>query len=187
MTDGLQQAIVGVPLSGHAPFYQRVVYIARGQSFIGGRRPLMHSRTMARDVKFGARLKAAMIAAGFKSARKFATEGLGWSEDNGPQRLNNYLKGRVPDYETLRQLAQVLKLAPSSLLSEGVDDGLRDILLQLLVLEGIPDDKADTLASAALEARRLLETFPDDDPLPTRAKFAARAAWHQRRSPAHGK
>jgi transcriptional regulator with XRE-family HTH domain len=144
---------------------------------------------MAFDPVFGERLRAAIVAAGYKSMRKFTLERLHWDAGSGPQRLQNYLNGRIPDVETIGQLADATGSSVAFLLglpASGADDPeLRDILVHLLALADIPADTADTIASAALEGRRLLRAFPEEEPLATRAKFAARAAWHQRRSQAH--
>lgn len=164
--------------------YQHPVDTARGQSFIPAIYALRHIGRMATqplDTAFGERLKAAIRRAGFKSDRRFALDGLKWDASNGPQRLSNYIKGRIPDAPTLRQIAAALSIPPSELLSGDDGAGLRDILLHLLELEGIDRDRSDTIASVFLEAKRLLETFPDEAELPTRARFAAHAAWQQQR------
>ena len=186
-SDGLDKAIVGVTTGGHAPEYQRSVYIARGQTFIGIAATLMHKLAVAHDTQFGERLRGLIANAGFKNARRFAIDGMGWGDQSGPQRLNQYLKGRIPDAETLVQMATRLGVGIDELLGlDGVnavaEAGMRDILTHLLQLEGIPPDRADTIANVSLEAQRLLKAFPEDEPLPTRAKYAARAAWLQRPS-----
>lgn len=144
----------------------------------------MHTAPMS----FGKRLRAAIKASRFKSNRRFAIEGLGWPPDNGAQRLQNYLDGREPDFETVKSMARALDISPSDLISEGVEDGLRDILLQLLSLGGIDPDKADTIANATLEAKRLLESESgqEDSPLGTRARLAARLAWRAQQRPETG-
>jgi transcriptional regulator with XRE-family HTH domain len=173
----------------HAPFYQRSVYISRGQTFIGANTLLMHKHAVANDPAFGARLKALIPLAGYKNARRFAIDGMGWPDSAGPQRLNGYLKGRVPEAETLIQLAEALGVTVTELLgldasSSAADESLQGILRHLLELEGIPHDKADTIASALIAARQLFQAFPDEEPLPVRTKYAARAAWIQRQQPA---
>lgn len=174
--DGVDQGAVGMLFLEHAPSYQRSVDIASVFSLIAPYGLLMHNPGMS----FGERLRRAIKAAGYKSARQFALDGLGWDAASGPQRLQNYItKDRVPDRETLKLIAGKLGTTPAALLNEAIDAGLRDILLTLLELEGIPRDKADTLADAVLEAKRLLEVFPDDAPLQTRATHAAHAAWRQ--------
>ena len=189
--DGGHQRVVGVPLSGHTPVYQRAVYISSGETLIGRAERLMQKLRMANNPEFGARLRSAIDAAGYKNPRRFAIEGLGLPEASGPQRVQNYLKGRIPDLETVVQIAEAAKTTVSDLLgiadvSETDGAGLQGILRQLMQLEGIPPDRADTIASAAIAAQRLLQAFPDEEPLPTRAKFAAHAVWHQQRSPEPG-
>lgn len=186
--DGAKNAILGMEMLGHAPFYQRSVYISRGQSFIGVATALLHKRAVANDPSFGARLKALIPLAGYKNPRRFAIDGMGWPESAGPQRLNQYLKGRVPDAETLVQMADALSVSVTDLLgldqtSSSADESLQGILRHLLELEGILPDKADTIASALIAARRLFQAFPDEEPLPVRTKYAARAAWLQRQQP----
>lgn len=191
-TDTLNDVIIGMEFRGHAPLYQRRVYTSRGQSFIGVAAALLHKRAVANDPAFGARLKALIPAAGFKNPRRFAIDGMEWPESAGPQRLNQYLKGRVPDAETLIQMASVLGVSVTELLgldqaSSAADESLQGILQHLLELEGIQSDKADTIASALIAARRLFQAFPDEEPLPVRTKYAARAAWIQRQPPALGR
>lgn len=171
--DLVNEFAVRVPVCEHAPLYQRCVDIASALSFIAGERLLPDNRRMS----FGTRLKAAIRQAGYKSARRFAIDGLGWDEQGGPQRLQNYINGRIPDRETLKLIASKVNTSPSELLNEGVDAGLRDILLTLLQLEGIPAEKADTLASAVVEAKRLLEAAPAEADLGTRARLAAQLVW----------
>lgn len=189
--DFLEQHGVGVKLGGHAQEYQRCVYIARGQTFIGIAAALMQKLRVAHDPEFGARLRRFIEQAGFRSARQFAIKGMGWPEDSGAQRLNQYLKGRIPEVETLLAMADALKAPVADLLglngaNSSVDEGLKGILQHLLALEGIAPDKADTIANALLGAQRLLRAFPDEEPLPTRTKFAAQAAWLQHQHPMPG-
>jgi transcriptional regulator with XRE-family HTH domain len=191
-TDGLDKCVVAMKSGWHSPEYQHSVYIASGQTFIGVAAALMHKLSVANDPEFGARLRAMITLAGFKNPRRFAIDGMGWPTEGGPQRLNAYLKGRIPDVETLVGIAEALNSTVGSLLgldqvSSASDEGMRGILRHLLSLEGIEPDKADTIASASLAAQRLLRAFPDDEPLPTRAKYAARAAWLQQQSPAPDK
>lgn len=128
---------------------------------------------------FGRRLKAAIKEAGYRSARRFAIDALGWDENSGPQRLNNYInKDRIPDEDTLRLMLSKLKVSRDELLNEGADRALRDILLQLCELEDIPRDRADRIATVFLEAKRLLGTYPQDGSPETRARLAAHSAWH---------
>lgn len=190
-SDVLNDAIVGMEFSGHSPLYQRSVYTSRGQSFIGVAATLLHKRGVANDPEFGARLKALIPLAGYKNQRRFAIDGMGWPDTAGPQRLNLYIKGRVPDAETLIQMAAALNVSVTELLgldqsSSSADASLQGILQHLLALEGIPSDKADTIASALIAARQLFQAFPDEEPLPVRTMYAARAAWIQRRQPAPG-
>lgn len=125
------------------------------------------------SMTFGERLLAAIQASEFKNPNRLAVA-LEWS----PQRLNNYIKkSRVPDRASLRALAAKLKTTPEALLSEDDETALRDILLRLFELEGIPEERADTIASAFLVAKRLLSTFPDEGELQTRARLAAHSAW----------
>lgn len=182
--DVAEQGVVGMEFGSHAPQYQRSVYISRGQTFIGLAAALMHKLAVAHDAEFGERLKHLIPLAGFKNPRRFAIEGMGWPDQAGPQRLGNYLKGRIPDVETLVQMATALRVSVADLLglhnpSSAADEGMKGILRQLLELEGIAPEKADTIASTSVAARRLLEAFPDEEPLTTRAKYAARAAWLQ--------
>lgn len=184
-TYGGEDAVFGVKYIGHDPLYQRCVYTSRGQTFIGRAAALMHKLRVANDPEFGKRLRALIPLAGFKSARRFAIDGMGWPEEGGPQRLNSYLKGRVPDVETLAQMASALRVSLPDLLgmhdaNAAPDEGWKGILIHLLELEGIPSDKADTIASVSIAAQRLLRALPEDDPLATRARYAARAAWIQR-------
>lgn len=183
--DGVDQGVMGRGFGEHASKYQRSVYIARGQTFIGRAAVLMHKLSVAHDPEFGARLRTLIPLAGYKNPRRFAIDGMGWDADGGPQKLNNYMKGRIPDVETLVQMAAALKVSVTDLLgvsgtSAIPDEGLKGILRHLLELEGISPDKADTIANVSLAAQRLLQVFPDEEPLLTRVKFAARAAWHQR-------
>jgi len=182
--DRLDQRVVNVEAFGHSSFYQRTVYTSSPQSFICSGSLLMQKLGMAEDTKFGERLRELIPLAGYKNPRRFAIDGMGWLPDSGPQRLNQYLKGRIPDLETAVEMADKLNVSIAGLLgvddlSSGDDATLRDILRHLLSLEGIPPEKADTIASASLAAQRLLQLLPDDDPLPTRAKYAARVAWTQ--------
>lgn len=145
----------------------------------------MHKRDVANDPEFGARLRTLISLAGFKSLRRFAIDGMGWPEDGGAQKLNNYVKGRIPDVETLLKMADALKVSVVDLLgmqdaNSAPDEGWKDILQHLLELEGIPSDKADTIASVSLAAQRLFRAFPEEEPVETRARYAARAAWSQR-------
>jgi hypothetical protein len=155
--------------------------------FIGRFAALMHKLSVANDPRFGERLRQLIPLAGFKNPRRFAIEGMGWPEEGGPQRLNNHLKGRIPDVETLVQMAGVLRVSLADLLgigaSFGPDEGLHGILRHLLELEGIAPDKADTIASVSLAAQQLYQAFPDEEPVPTRARYAAHAAWLQQRNP----
>lgn len=133
------------------------------------------------NMTFGERLKAAIKSSEFKNPNRFAVA-LGWS----PQRVNNYIKkDRVPDKLTLQVLATKLKTTPDALVSEDDDSGLRYILLHLLGLEGIPEDRADTIASAFLAAKRLLATFPEEGEPQTRARLAAHSAWQLQPPPTH--
>lgn len=175
--DLVDKLAMGMPISEHAPLYQRCVDTTSPLSFIARTSLLPDGCRMS----FGCRLKAAIKGAGYKNPRRFAIDGLGWDEQGGPQRLQNYINGRVPDRETLKLIAAKLGTSPGELLNESVDAGLRDILLTLLELEGIPVEKADTLASAVLAAKRLLEAAPNDGPLATRAKIAAHAVWQTQR------
>lgn len=183
--EGLDDRVVCMEFGSHAALYQQPVYISRGQSFIGRFAAMMHKRGVANDPEFGARLRKLIPLAGYKNPRRFAIDGMGWPEDGGPQKLNNYLKGRIPDVETLLQIADTLRVSVSDLLglhdiNAAPDEGWRDILQHLLELEGIPADKADTIASVSLAAQRLFRAFPEEEPLSTRARYAARAAWIQR-------
>lgn len=182
---------VGVELDCHNPEYQRCVYISRGQTFIGIAAAVMHKLRVAHDPEFGKRLRHYIEQAGYRSARQFAIKGMGWPEEAAAQRLNQYLRGRVPKVETILGMSDALKVSVADLLglhgaNSAADEGLRGILQHLLALEGIDPDKADTIASALLGAQRLLRAFPDEEPLPTRTKFAARAAWLQHQPPAPG-
>jgi transcriptional regulator with XRE-family HTH domain len=186
--DRLDQVVVGVRVRGHTPEYQHSVYISRGQTFIGLAAAVMHKLRVAHDPAFGERLRHYIARSEYKNPRRFAIGGMGWPEDSGAQRLNQYLKGRIPDVETLLAMSDAINVSVSDLLglhgpSSAPDEGLRGILQHLLALEGIEADRADTIASALLGAQRLLRAFPDEEPLPTRAKFAARAAWLQQQSP----
>jgi transcriptional regulator with XRE-family HTH domain len=186
--DGADQFVMGVEIGSHASLYQRAVYISSGQTFIGTTTALMQKLGVANDPEFGQRLREAIEAAGYRNPRRFAIDGMGWDEQSGPQRLINYLKGRIPEVETLLALAEKLGTSVGALLNlQGVnseaDEGLKGILQHLLSLEGIDADKAGTIASVSLAAQRLLRAFPEDEPLPTRAKYAARAAWLQQQIP----
>lgn len=186
--DGANQFVMGVEIGSHASLYQRSVYISSGQTFIGTTTALMQKLGVANDPEFGQRLREAIEAAGYRNPRRFAIDGMGWDEQSGPQRLINYLKGRIPEVETLLALAEKLGTSVGALLNlQGVnseaDEGLKGILQHLLSLEGIDADKAGTIASVSLAAQRLLRAFPEDEPLPTRAKYAARAAWLQQQIP----
>jgi hypothetical protein len=129
---------------------------------------------------FGERLKKAIKEAGYRNQRRFAIDALGWDDASGPQRLGNYItKNRIPDEETLRHILSKLKVSREELLNEGTDDALRDILIRLFELEDIPPDKADTIATVFLEAKRLLATYPDEGEPQTRARLAAHSAWHR--------
>jgi hypothetical protein len=193
VADFLDDEGVGVQvLGGHTAKYQHSVYIASGQTFIGLAAALMHKLRVAHDPEFGERLRRLIPMAGYKNPRRFAIDAMGWPETAGPQRLNGYMKGRIPDVETLVQMSEELHVSVADLLglhdpSSSQDEGLKGILQNLLVLEGIAPDKADTIASTSLAAQRLLRAFPDEEPLPTRAKFAARAAWLQQQPPATGR
>lgn len=185
--DGLDERIVSVKASGHAVEYQRSVYISRGQTFIGVAAAFMQKLGVANDPNFGERLRQFISESRYKNPRRFAIDGMGWGDQNGPQRLNQYLKGRIPEIETLLSIADRLEVSVNAVLglsgvNSDAEEGLRDILLHLLSLEGIPPDRADTIASVSLEAQRLLKAFPEDEPLPTRAKYAARAAWLQQQT-----
>lgn len=191
--DGIDQGVMVGNFREHAPEYQRSVYISRGQSFIGQLAWLLHKLRVANDPEFGRRLKRLIKESpDFRSARAFAIDGLGWPIDGAAQRLQHYLNGRIPDVETLVQISDALKVTVADLLgisgsSYVPDEALKGILQHLLELEGIAPDKADTIASASLAAQRLLQVFPDDEePLTTRTKFAARAAWHQQRPQGRG-
>lgn len=189
--DVLQDRVMSVGL-GHGPWYQRSVYTSRGHTFIGVAAALMHKLRVAKDPEFGERLRHLIPLAGFKNPRRFAIDGMGWPPEAGPQRLNEYLKGRIPEVETLVQMAERLNTSVADMLglhspNSVPDEGLKGILRHLLELEGIHPDKADTIASALLGAQRLLSAFPDEEPLPTRAKYAARAAWLQQRPPLPGR
>jgi hypothetical protein len=169
----IDQLGMGMKFCGHAPLYQRCVDIASPDVLIAISLALMQCD----GVSFGDKLRSAIRAAGFKSPRRFAIDGMGWPESSGPQRLDNYLKGRIPDVPTVMAMASALNVSLGTLLSEATDDALRDILSSLLALEGIPEDKADTIANVAIVAKALLETLPDETPLPARARLAAHAAW----------
>jgi len=189
--DGVKQRVVEVEPGSHAPSYQRAVYISSGQSLIGLASELMHKLTVANDPAFGARLRR-LIPVRYKNARRFAIDGMGWPETAGPQRLANYLKGRVPDLETGVLMADKLGVTVAELygleqVNSEHDEALLDILRNLMSLEGIPQETADNIANASLVAQRLMLRLPDDDPLPTRAKYAARVAWTQRPNPAPGR
>lgn len=188
----LDQGVMGVELAAHAAKYQRSVYISRGQSFIGVDASLRQTAAVEYDKAFGDRLRALIKASGFKNPRRYAIDGLERPADSGPQRLNNYLKGRVPDVETARIMAESLNVTAMRLYgldeaNTAADVALIDILRHLLSLEGISADKADTIASASLAAQRLLQRLPDDDPIQIRVKYAAKAAWHQQQMPEIGK
>jgi transcriptional regulator with XRE-family HTH domain len=181
-SDIINKLAMGVPITEHVPLYQRSVDTTSPNSLIAAHCALMHNAGMS----FGCRLRDAIRAAGFKSARRFALDGLGWDEATGPQRLQNYLGGRIPDRDTLKLIAGKLGTTPGELLNEGADEALRDILLPLLQLGDIPPDKADTIASAFLEAKRLIEVLPDEGPMQTRARIAAHAAWQTQHYPTPG-
>ena len=189
--DGVDQGVMCMEPLSHAPEYQRCVYISSGQSLIGRAAALMHKLSVASDPSFGERLRVLIGAAGYKNPRRFAIDGMGWPETAGPQRLTNYLKGRLPDIETGAKMAEALKINIGDLYgldqanSEN-DEALLDILRNLMSLEGIPPETADTIARTSLVAQRLLQRLPDDDPLPTRVKYAARVAWTQRPNQATG-
>lgn len=172
-TDLINKLAMGMGVFEHGPMYQQLVDAASGFSFIAGESDFLHCF----NVGFGQRLRAAIKAAGYKSERKFALD-LGWDPGSGPQRLSNYiLKGRIPDRDTLKQMAAKLKTTPEALLNEADDAALRDILLHLLELEGIPLDKADTIATAFLVARRLHSAAATEGDSQMRARLAAHFAW----------
>lgn len=175
--EGLDEATMGMFGLGHASPYQISFDSSSAFDFIALQNVMAHIRR----VSFSDRLTAAWKAAGFRSERQAAL-----ACDVSPQRFNSWTKGARPDPVTLAKVARVLKTTPSALLSEGTDEGLRDILLHLFALEGMTSDRADTLASAVLEAKRLLEVFPEDAPLHTRASHAAHAAWQQQQPQARG-
>lgn len=149
----------------------------------------MHTRRVGQnashDPEFGERLRALIKAAGYRSARAFAIGGMGWPDDSGPQRLNNYIvKNRVPELATLIAMASALRISVPELLGHGAgsspaEDGSHDILLHLLTLEGIDPVRADTIASSFLAAQRLYRAIPEDESLEALAKFSAHAAWLQ--------
>lgn len=163
-------------ISGHAALYQRPVDTSSPQTLIGSNHPLLHTTGM----DFPTRLRQAISQSRkHKNARQLALA-LGWSA----QRIDNYLKlhdgkERIPDRKSLALLAAELETTPEALLNETTDDGMKDILLALLAIEGISPDRADMLASAAIEAKRLLDNTIDDAPTPTRARFAANLVWQQ--------
>lgn len=193
-TDRLHHGVMGMEFRGHDALYQRSVYISSAQTLIYLRHALRQKRAVEKDPAFGERLLGLIKQSPYKNRRRFAIDAMGWPEENGPQRLQNYLNGRVPDIELAAMMAEKLGVSVMALYglpedgsdspSAVTDESLKDILLHLLSLEGIEPEKADTLASACLAAQRLLRVLPDEDPIATRAKYAARAAWHQRQSQA---
>jgi len=190
--DGLDKRVVGMRFRSHAPLYQRGVYISSAQSFIARHSTPMQKDGVEKDASFGDRLRSAIAASPFKNARQFAIKGMEWPETAGPQRLNGYLKGRVPDVETLVAMADKLGVSLAALLGlsedgPSIDEPSIGILRHLLQLEGIPEDKADMIANASFAAHRLMRGFPDDEPLLVRMKYAARAAWLQQHHPAPGR
>jgi hypothetical protein len=189
--DRLHEIVVGVPVFAHgAARYQRAVYISSPQSFMGGKHLFRHIVGMASDTAFGERLEAAIKDAGFKNPRRFAIDAMNWPDSSGPQRVQNYIKGRIPDDDTLNLMAGKLGVSPVALLGydpNAADAEIRDILRYLLELAGIGPGQADTIASAAFEARQLLRGLPEEGPPDIRARIAAHAAWRQRRSPTLGK
>jgi transcriptional regulator with XRE-family HTH domain len=166
--DVVDEIAVGVPLLDHARLYQRRVDTSRAFLLIA----IAEALTQDDAMSFGARLTAAWKSAGYKTERQAAL-----ACELSPQRFNNYIKGRIPDKLTLQRIAEKFNTTPGALLNEGADEALKDILLRLFELEGIPADRADTLASAAIEAKRLLEALPDEGPVQVRAQLAAHAAW----------
>lgn len=182
---------VAMPWSCHGHgLYQRPVYISSADSFIAARRAFRHIVGVAKNVEFGQRLKQAIKASSYRSARRFAVDAMGWPENGGPQRLQNYISGRVPDNKTLAIMCDRLGVSRVDLL--GYDPSEEDaeahsVLRHLLEIAGIAPDQADTIASAALEARELLRGFPEDEALDSRARFAAHAAWRQIHSPGLGR
>lgn len=170
---------VGVSDCVHTPQYQNAFDISSGFDFISTPRLTAHIF----GVSFAERLTSAWKAAGFKSERQAAL-----ACEVSPQRFNSWTsdKGTRPDHLTLERVARVLKTTPRMLLNEEDEPALKGILLHLFQLEGIPDDRADNLANVVIEARRLLEVFPEDAPLDVRASHAALAAWRQRQSPPRG-
>jgi transcriptional regulator with XRE-family HTH domain len=176
--EGVDDVVVGVPTLKHAALYQRLVDIATALSLLAQKDGSDQKACM----QFGEKLESAIRASEFKNPNRLAVA-LGWS----PQRLSNYIKkDRIPDRPSLRAIAEKLKTTPEALISEGDENALRDILLRLFELEGIPEDRADTLASAFLVAKRLLSTFPDEGELQTRARLAAHSAWQTQPPPALG-
>lgn len=177
--DLIDQLAMGMGIGGHSALYQRRVDGSSGFSFIAPNRDCGQEFC----VGFGDRLRAAIKAAGYRSERAFAID-MGWGPENGPQRVNNYTKrNRIPDRETLAAMARKLKTTPESLLNEADDQALSDILSRLLHLEGIPPDRADTIASVFLAARRLHSTSPDEGDPRTRARLAAQYAWQSQPLP----
>lgn len=175
--DLIDQLAMGMGIGGHSALYQRRVDGSSGFSFIAANRDYGQGFC----VGFGDRLRAAIKAAGYKSERAFAIELWG---PGGPQRVNNYTKhNRIPHRDTLALMARKLKTTPEALLNEADDEALSDILSRILHLEGIPPDRADTIASVFLAARRLHSTSPDEGDPRTRARLAAQYAWQSQPLP----
>lgn len=188
------QSGVGMECANHAPVISTYRLHCKGQSLIGVTETVMHKARVAKlgnkDPEFGKRLRA-LIAAhkSYRSLRSFALA-MGWESDGAGQRLDNYLKGRIPDLETLIRMGELLGASVPELLGQGApapadraeDDGARDILVHLLEQAGIDPASADTIANAFLEAQLLYRTIPEDEDHGVLARFSAHAAWQLRQT-----
>lgn len=100
-------------------------------------------------------------------------------------RFGNYCSGtRNPDLDTLVRIARALRTTTDWLLgiSEVVPVDTKAVILRLLDLEGMPQERAEVIAFAAEEALRLLAALPNEGDARTRALLAAQAAWQMRPS-----
>jgi transcriptional regulator with XRE-family HTH domain len=178
--NGVDQSAVFMLGEGHASLYQRTVETSSASSLIANTHVanLLLARMALSD-----RIRAAYQAKGFKSARAAAIA-CGWDA----QRFDNYLKGRVPDVESLMRMSEVFGTTPNDLLgiSEQSDSELLDILRRLLELEGLPAPRAGMIAEVAQASLRQLQHHPGDRS-PELPAVIAQTIWIERSESGNGK
>lgn len=99
------------------------------------------------------------------------------------QRLGNYAQGtRTPDIEMLVRIARALNVSTDWLLgvSEVGPVEISPIVQRLLELDGMPHERAASLAAVVQEALKIVSALPGEGDAGLRSRVAAQAAWQAR-------